>query len=98
VPEPPQAVDAVAGIADPVPFFEQLEANGFIVRRHPLADHEPLRDDFLSGLVGPIVMTAKDAVRLGPVNRADIYALDVHARLPQPVLDQVLAHVREFRR
>ncbi|MDT8449217.1 MAG: tetraacyldisaccharide 4'-kinase [Wenzhouxiangellaceae bacterium] len=96
VPEPPQAVDAVAGIADPVPFFEQLEASGFIVRRHPLVDHEPLRDEFLAGLVGPIVMTAKDAVRLGPVMRTDIYALDVHARLPQPVLDQVLAHVREF--
>jgi tetraacyldisaccharide 4'-kinase len=57
-------VHAVAGIGNPNRFFRGLEANGMIVKRHPLPDHGSISaadvvfDDDLD-----VVMTAKDAVK-----------------------------------
>jgi tetraacyldisaccharide 4'-kinase len=57
-------VHAVAGIGNPNRFFRVLEANGMIVKRHPLPDHAKISaadivfDDDLD-----VVMTAKDAVK-----------------------------------
>lgn len=96
LPEPPLSLDAVAGIADPTPFFEALEARGYQVRRHRLADHQPISERWLRGLRGPIVTTAKDHARIGPIERSDLYVVPVRADLPQAVVDHVVAHVREF--
>jgi len=96
-PKPPAAIDAIAGIADPRPFFETLEARGFVVRRHPLADHQPIDRAMLDRLTGPVVMTVKDSMRLPESDRRDLFALDVRACVPEEVLERVLAHVREFR-
>ncbi len=57
-------VHAIAGIGNPNRFFRALEANGMIIKRHPLADHAEISpkdvsfDDELD-----VVMTAKDAVK-----------------------------------
>lgn len=57
-------VHAIAGIGNPNRFFRVLEANGMIIRRHPLVDHAAISpsdisfDDDLD-----VVMTAKDAVK-----------------------------------
>ena len=59
-----RTVHAVAGIGNPNRFFRVLEANGMIVKRHPLPDHASISaadlafDDDLD-----VVMTAKDAVK-----------------------------------
>lgn len=57
---------AVAGLARPEPFFDQLQAAGLTIRRHPLPDHDRL--DVLPW--GPddadVVLTEKDAVKIGP--------------------------------
>lgn len=96
LPGPPLTLDAVAGIADPAPFFAELKARGYRLRRHRLADHQPISRSWLSRLAGPIVTTAKDYARIGPVERRDLYVLPVQAELPVPVIDRILAHVREF--
>lgn len=96
LPPPPLVLDAVAGIADPAPFFDALEGRAYRVRRHRLADHQPISRRWLRGLAGPIVTTAKDYARMGPIERADLYVLPVQAMLPTAVVDLVIAHVREF--
>jgi len=101
-PEPPAAIDALAGIADPESFFEMLSAMGFGVRRYPLVDHQPITPAMLDELPGPVIMTEKDAARLPQslVNdrRNAIFVLPVRAALPNAVLQRVTGHVREFRR
>jgi len=97
-PPPPAQLDAVAGIADPEPFFEHLEALGYRLRRHALLDHQSIHPDWLASLPGPVVMTVKDAMRLGAEDvREDLFTVPVRAVLPAEVLARVLAHVREFR-
>ncbi|MEX2497865.1 MAG: tetraacyldisaccharide 4'-kinase [Wenzhouxiangellaceae bacterium] len=95
-PEPPAEIDALAGIADPEPFFEMLASSGFRPRRHALVDHQPITAAMLDELSGPVVMTEKDAMRLPPVARMDLFVLPVRARLPENVLQRVAEHVREF--
>lgn len=99
-PRPPLQIDALAGIADPEPFFETLEQRGFVLRRHALVDHQPISVELLAGLSGPVVMTAKDSMRLPPLvrdqERNDLFVLPVRARLPEEVLQRVAGHVREF--
>ena len=96
-PQPPAEIDALAGIADPEPFFAMLTARGYRLRRHALADHQPITAEMLKALPGPVVMTEKDSMRLPPVTRSDLFVLPVRARLPSQVLQRVIAHVREFR-
>lgn len=95
-PMPPAEIDALAGIADPEAFFETLERRGFRLRRHALADHQPITAKTLAALAGPVVMTAKDSMRLPPHERNDLFVLPVRARLPEEVLQRVVDHVREF--
>lgn len=57
-------VHALAGIGNPGPFFELLEANGIEVIPHPLPDHAKITQqdlDFGDGL--DVFMTEKDAVK-----------------------------------
>lgn len=96
-PEPPAEIDALAGIADPEPFFETLASSGYRLRRHVLVDHQPITAAMLDELAGPVVMTEKDAMRLPPVARADLFVLPVRARLPASIVQRVTEHVREFR-
>lgn len=96
-PEPPAEIDALAGIADPEPFFEALVARGYRLRRHALADHQPITPVMLDALAGPVAMTEKDSMRLPPVARSDLFVLPVRARLPASVAHRVIGHVREFR-
>jgi len=100
-PEPPTGIDALAGIADPEPFFATLSARGYRLRRHALADHQPITPNMLAKLPGPVVMTEKDSMRLPPFSppfsRSDLFVLPVHARLPRSVVQRVIGHVREFR-
>lgn len=96
-PEPPAGIDALAGIADPEPFFATLSARGYRLRRHALADHQAITPDMLEELPGPVVMTEKDRMRLPPSRRGDLFVLPVEARLPRSVVQRVLGHVREFR-
>ena len=96
-PDRTASFDAVAGIADPESFFVLLELEGLRIRRHPLADHQPIDPDWLATLEGPIVMTAKDSSRLEALPpRSDVFVLEVVAELPLSLLEHVTGHVRKF--
>lgn len=80
VPRPGQTVDALAGIGDPARFFGQLEALGFVVRRHPLPDHHDFSAaDFQSMGDDPVIMTEKDAVKCQDLAPANAWYLPVAA-------------------
>jgi tetraacyldisaccharide 4'-kinase len=75
-----QTVDALAGIGDPERFFAQLEALGFVVRRHPLPDHHAFSAaDFQSMGDDPVIMTEKDAVKCRDLAPANAWYLPVAA-------------------
>lgn len=78
-----QAVHALAGIGHPQRFFDQLSQLGLSVTAHPLADHARMTaaDLQLSG-DDPVIMTAKDAVKLQPWLNQRHWVCEVQASLP----------------
>lgn len=61
-----QTVWALAGIAQPQRFFDQLTALGWRVHGQPLADHADLTDLPWPANVAHVIVTEKDAVKLSP--------------------------------
>lgn len=84
---------AAAGIADPERFFIMLEAAGLQVRRLPLPDHAELSPRPWPDGAEPVIVTEKDAVKLGPdvpdAGRIHVATLDF--ALPPAVAAAVLA-------
>jgi tetraacyldisaccharide 4'-kinase len=77
-----RTVHAVAGIAAPAGFFEQLRQLGMVVIEHPHPDHALLREQMLDfGDDLPVVMTGKDAVKCRPFAHSRCYALDFDIQL-----------------
>ena len=68
---PPQARDtvhAVSGIGYPQRFFDTLSDLGFAILAHPYPDHHPFRlEELLAYDTHPIVVTAKDAIKIRPL-------------------------------
>lgn len=85
--QPGQAVHALAAIGNPQRFFDQLGALGLQVTPHPLPDHAALSQQTLA-IPGqqPLVMTAKDAVKLKPWLNERHWILEVEADLPEDFL------------
>ena len=75
-------VHAIAGIASPAGFFEQLRGLGMTVIEHPHPDHAVLREQMLDfGDDLPVVMTGKDAVKCRPFAHSRCFALDFDVQL-----------------
>lgn len=92
------AVNAVAGIGNPKRFFESLRASGLIVHEHPFPDHHLFATtdlDFDNNF--PLIMTEKDAVRLGPQSRDSMWYLPVWAQLDPLFEQQLLFRVENHR-
>jgi tetraacyldisaccharide 4'-kinase len=92
------AVHAVAGIGNPNRFFESLRARGLIVHEHPFPDHHRFAStdlDFENNF--PLIMTEKDAVRLGPQSRDSMWYLPVWAQLDSQFEQQLLLRVENYR-
>ena len=61
-----EPVHAVAGIGNPARFFDSLRRAGLEPREHAFADHHPFRaEDLRFGDQAPVIMTEKDAVKVG---------------------------------
>ena len=73
-----KSVHALAGIANPARFFEQLERHGINVHRHPMPDHARLSaedvqfDDDLD-----VIITEKDAVKCAKIAHERLWFLPV---------------------
>ncbi|TVS12307.1 MAG: tetraacyldisaccharide 4'-kinase [Wenzhouxiangella sp.] len=92
-------VSAVCGIGNPDQFAAQLGRLGMRVELFAFPDHHVYRAGDLDGIPGPVVTTAKDAVKLRTLGSLPerVWVLEVQARLPQPLVDSVLTHVGQFR-
>ena len=77
------AVHAVAGIADPERFFQQLRCAGLELISHPFPDHHRYRREELAFGDGlPVLMTEKDAVKCRSFGLVDAWYLPVAASFP----------------
>ncbi|MFW5815274.1 MAG: tetraacyldisaccharide 4'-kinase [Wenzhouxiangella sp.] len=95
-----QAVSAVCGIANPKQFVRSLIALGYAPRLFAFPDHHRFRAAELESIPGPIVTTAKDAVKLRLLTGLPktIHVLEVNAVLPDALLQAVADHVQQFDR
>ena len=90
-------VHAVAGIGDPARFFAALRAHGLDVLEHPFPDHHAFRQDDLDfPLRGPVLMTAKDAVKCRGFAAADWYEVPARPAL-EPGFFEALASLLQDR-
>ena len=92
------SIHAVAGIANPTPFFNTLRELGFEVVEHAFADHHRFRaEDLYFEDKLPVVMTEKDAVkceRLDSHNASHWY-LEVSAILPDTFIGPILNRIAQ---
>jgi tetraacyldisaccharide 4'-kinase len=81
-------IAALAGIANPEPFFASLESAGLPIRKVALADHATLGTNDLAAISEPIIiMTAKDAVKCPADPR--VYVLRVQANPPTDLINWI---------
>ena len=84
-------VTALAGIGHPQRFFDMLSARGLNVQGLALNDHADLRDRPWHRHAGPILMTAKDAIKVRPddpdLDRLWVVSLDF--ALPNDLIDEL---------
>lgn len=74
---------ALAGIGNPQRFFAQLEALGATVEGRAFADHHRYTEqDIRTGGDRPLLMTAKDAVKIRPFAHDRCWVLEVEPTLP----------------
>jgi tetraacyldisaccharide 4'-kinase len=85
---------AIAGIANPVAFFEALRARGFSGMTRVFADHHRYaRDDVAFTQAPAILMTEKDAVKCRAFADARMWMLPVRARVDPALIDYVLEKI-----
>lgn len=85
-----QKVNALAGISNPLKFFNQLSALNLQVNPRPLADHARLQaQDLLFTNADPVIMTAKDAVKLQPWLTQQHWVAEVSAKLAPEFLQKL---------
>ncbi|MBX2807742.1 MAG: tetraacyldisaccharide 4'-kinase [Cellvibrionaceae bacterium] len=82
---------AVAGIGHPQRFFTSLTQLGLVYRPVSFDDHHPFTTDDFQGINGPVLMTAKDAVKCAAFAQPNWWALRVEATLDERLLAAVLA-------
>ncbi|MEP7302483.1 MAG: tetraacyldisaccharide 4'-kinase [Caldimonas sp.] len=84
-------VVAAAGLARPERFFAMLREHGLVVSELPLPDHHDFRTLPWPITAGDVVVTEKDAVKIGPGRRSGtriwVAALDFS---PEPAFEEAL--------
>ena len=88
---------AVAGIGNPQRFFNTLTVLGAFFNPKPHAVHHVFTEyDFELANGGPVVMTAKDAVKCRELAESNWWYLAVEATLPPALKQAVIAHCKEW--
>lgn len=83
---------AVAGIGNPMRFFDHLARLGLVTVNHAFPDHHPYTaSDLDFGDCEALLMTEKDAVKCEAFAREHWYALQVEAELAPAFFDFILA-------
>jgi tetraacyldisaccharide 4'-kinase len=90
-----QTVQAIAGIAKPEVFFNQLRAQGLtLTHTQALADHADLSHAHLRPEHGDVLCTEKDAVKLWP-DYPEAWAVPLITHLPTELLAAIDLHLSE---
>jgi tetraacyldisaccharide 4'-kinase len=76
-----QTVHALAGIGNPARFFHALRGQGLTISEHPFPDHHAYRPEDFAGMIGPILMTEKDAVKCRGLGLDQAWSVPVEAVL-----------------
>ncbi len=79
-----KVIHAVAGIGNPVRFFDQLRQSGLTVIEHAFPDHHSYQQaDFSGWDKACIIMTEKDAVKCRDITIPDAWAVIVNAEFSE---------------
>lgn len=96
-----QQVHAVAAIGNPQRFADTLSAVGFAVNLHSFDDHQTLSLEDLSFADNlPVIVTAKDAIKLATLNLkeegagANIWVLDIEADIDSALIDKLIVKIK----
>jgi len=90
-----QSVHAVAGIAHPQRFFQQLRNAGIQVEEHAFDDHHRyVAGDLAFDDARPVLMTEKDAVKCRSILRANGWAVSHEVQLDEAFGDWLINTVR----
>lgn len=90
-----QPVVALCAIANPERFADELAEQGMQVALRAFPDHHRFTAADLAAVPGPLLVTAKDAVKLRGLGReTETWVVEQSLALPKAVLEPVLAHLR----
>jgi tetraacyldisaccharide 4'-kinase len=94
-------VHAVAAIGNPQRFANTLSAMGLEVNLQRFDDHQALRlDDLTFADNLPVIITAKDAIKLAGLNlkkeaaTANIWVLDIEAEIDSALIDKIIVKIK----
>ncbi len=91
-----QKIHAIAGIGNPLRFFEQLHDMGLAVETHAFADHHAFRaEDLAFAGDAAVLMTEKDAVKCAAFARPNWWYLPVEAEVDRALADDVIHKLRK---
>ena len=86
-----KSVHAVAAIGNPERFRTTLESLGLAVTLHGKDDHQALVPaDLIFDDEQPVIITAKDAVKLNGIPRNNLWVLEVEIPLENDFIDQLI--------
>jgi tetraacyldisaccharide 4'-kinase len=89
-----QSVHAVAGIGNPVRFFQALQQYGMLIEPHAYPDHHRFRpEDIRFGDGRPVFMTEKDAIKCRQFAGDNVWVVPVRAEMSKEFckrLDELL--------
>lgn len=90
-------VNAVAGIANPGRFFDLLRSARIKVNEYPFPDHHRFSEADFEPMDAnlPVLMTAKDAVKVLELGLKNAWCLDVDAVLPAAWEAELVTRLRE---
>lgn len=88
-----QTLHAIAGIGNPLRFFDHLRSLGLVVSEHPLPDHHVFKPADLD-FPGQMLMTEKDGVKCAKFARENFWVLVVDAKVGEDLAKLVAEKVR----
>ena len=90
-------VNAVAGIANPGRFFDLLRSARITVNEYAFPDHHHFSQTDFETMDAdlPVLMTAKDAVKVQELGLKNAWCLEVDAVLPHAWEAELVARLRE---
>lgn len=95
--QPQRSVAAIAGIGNPDKFFHTLIDLGVDAKCIGFPDHHAYVEADLENIVGQVLMTEKDAVKIRPFSHEDMWYLEIEAKLSGVFYDRLSQKLNEYK-